>query len=308
MKVLVTGASGFVGKYLTDELVSHDHQVVGLLGLHESEQVFNHLPVQVEQADIRNLSSLKSIFQKHNPDAVVHLAAISHVVEAEKLREELFRINVEGTFNVCMAAQEVTGKIRFLFASSSLVYGSQHSGKVDELSPTSPETPYAMSKLAGEQVVNIFSSEKFKPYIVRPFNHIGPGQHESFVCPAFAKRILLAPDHSEVEVGNLDAVRDFSDVRDVVKAYRLIIEKSPSASLFVLGSGQKKYIRDVFESFVRFSKKDIRPKIDQKLLRNKDQAYIIADTSLAQKDLAWTPKISFEQSLEDVFHSLKSKL
>jgi GDP-4-dehydro-6-deoxy-D-mannose reductase len=140
-------------------------------------------------------------------------------------------------------------------------------------------------------------------YIARPFNHIGPGQHDSFVCPALAKRIKLAKNGDSIDVGNIHAKRDFSDVRDIARAYRLILEIQPSERIFVLGSSKTHSVLEVIQIFTKISGKSISTRISPDLLRPNDNATICADTALAQKILGWQCKIEFESTLNDIFQA-----
>lgn len=305
MRVLVSGASGFVASYLVPELKRAGHEVLLTAPHHDVIDIagtkYPCLP-----CDLRQSSAVHEMIKKCGPDAIVHLGAISHVAKAEQNRDLLSEVNIVGTHNLCAAASRALPETIFLYASTSLVYGSQATGgPCSEKTPPAPEGAYAHSKLAAESVVHTFESAAFKAYCVRPFNHIGPGQSSDFVCTAFARRVYDAAASSSIPVGNLGALRDFSDVRDVVRAYRLILEKKPSSSLFVLGSGQLVSIRSVLDYFVKISEKRIEVVVDPSLLRPFDQKASYADASLAAKELGWQPRVDLETTLRDIYTSIQ---
>lgn len=303
MRVLVTGASGFVGPQLVKELLSHKHDIV-LTAHMPYNLVIDGKPLQAIPCDLSNDVRLSVIVKQADPDAVIHLAAISHTVKAQDARGPLVATNVIGTHNVCRAVADLKKPVAFLYVSSSMVYGvSDHDIAFSETSLPRATTPYGCSKLAGEYVTRSYASETFKPYIVRPFNHIGPGQSPEFVCAALAKRIADTPNGGTIDVGNLSAKRDFSDVRDIVRAYRLILEKMPQEDLFVLGSGIGITIQEVFDFFIKISGKTIYAKINKNLLRANDPPSVTAAPELAARILGWRPSISFYDTLRDIYES-----
>lgn len=301
MKVLITGASGFVAKHLIGELEKKLFDLV--LTAHDAKSIsIGGRNYEVKPCDVRDADAVGSLIESTAPDAVVHLAAVSHVVHAESSRKLLSEINNVGTHNLCAAVSQLKKKVTFLFASSAMVYGqSDLETALSEASPLHPNSPYGMSKLAGEYIVRTFTSDLFKPYIVRPFNHIGPGQTTDFVCPALAKRIADVPNNGQIEVGNLKSKRDFSDVRDIVRAYALILEKQPQEDLFVLGRGQAVSIDSILKSYVDMSKKHIIPVVNETLLRKADPAVITADPALAKRVLGWQCMIPLEETLKDIY-------
>ncbi len=343
MKVLVTGGAGFVAPYLTEELRRSNIEVI-LTDVRSSRSFANFIP-----CDLRDKGQIQKLLAEVAPDAVIHLAAMSHVGKSWENPESLLDINLGATISLCEAARALGKKVRFLFASTSMIF-QRPTGRVEKVpdarheevehsqftrgkrgaettsnaadgafstrpteersrfnegSPVGPENPYGMSKLAAEYAIRVFTSEKFKPYIVRPFNHIGPGQSRDFVCSAFARRVLETPNGGEITTGNLDSERDFSDVRDIVRAYRLILEKEPSQDLFVLGSGKGIKIKDILHRFIEMSGKKLRPTLDRSLLRPSDPAKVVADAGLAKTILGWQCEIPFEKTLQDIFEDAK---
>lgn len=305
MRVLITGASGFVASHLVPELRSKGHDLIlSATSLPNKVQIVEAGPFL--PCDIRDASAVESMVRKAEPDAIIHLGGIAHVGEAALDRVELSRVNVVGTHNVCAAASQLP-KINFLHISTALVYGGQSiAGACSEATEPEPCIPYAFSKMAAEYIVRSFDSDRFRGYCVRPFNHIGPGQSPNFVCSAFAKRVFEAKDGSTIPVGNLEAQRDFSDVRDIVKAYCSILEILPEERLFVLGKGTTVSIRSILDSIIEYSGKNLKVGVQSEFLRPNDDQVKYADFSLAKGVLNWSPTISHDQSLRDIYDSFKS--
>jgi GDP-4-dehydro-6-deoxy-D-mannose reductase len=304
MKILVTGAGGFVGRHLVRELKNAGHSVVmaGLLG-EQIPGLGDILPI-----DITDFSQCHRLVAEARPDSVVHLAGIAHTANSSNAPSLLFDINVIGAANISRSMAELPpptdGRPRaLLFVSSAFVYGGETSIErivCNEKTPTAPRTKYGEAKLAAEYAVRYFEHSDYQVFIARPFNHIGPGQDPSFVVPGFVSRIKAAKDGGTIETGDLSAMRDFTDVRDIVAAYRLILEKMPTEKLFVFGRGQSVSIQNVLESLLRLSGKDLTTKVNPSLLRGKDPE-ILADPTLAEKILNWRPKFTLEKTLQDVW-------
>ena len=299
MRVLITGATGFVAPYIARELAEKGFDVY-LTAPDQCQLVLGGKTVEAYQCDLTDLSRTTAMVEDIKPEIIVHQASLSHVGQAWENRVELVKVNVNGTSHICQAAARSGRPVTFLYGSSALVYGSSEQ-RLDEACLPHPVTPFGASKLAAEYVVESFHSDTFQPYIVRPFNVVGPDQSRAFVCPAFAHRILQTSTGGRIEVGNLEAKRDFADVRDLARAYRLVLEKRPPERLFVLGSGEPVVIRDILERLSELSGKEIQPSVNPDLLRPTDPQHLIANPELAAKALGWKPEISFDQSLQDVW-------
>ncbi len=303
MKILVTGAEGFVGRHMVAELLANKHEILAT-SIEAGDLQTPHGRVVLKRLDVTDQSACIDAVEQFNPDALIHLAGLAHTKETEKNLPLLFNVNVAGVSNVAHALRSIpTPKTRaLLFASSAFVYGADLTTgtlQCNENTPLAPRGSYGHSKLAAESVARLYESPELQVYIVRPFNHIGPGQHPSFVVAGFAQRILSAKDGSTIETGKLNSKRDFTDVRDIVRGYRLIIEKRPAARTFVLGSGKSYPIQTVFDELCRLANKRLSTTVRADLMRSGDEADIIADAKLARAVLGWVPEMPLSKSLAD---------
>jgi GDP-4-dehydro-6-deoxy-D-mannose reductase len=311
LKILVTGAPGFVGRHLTAELLRAGHEVVLTGVTKEAVSIYEYGSLPVLKMDITDPAECLRVLGQCAPEAVIHLAGIAKTTEQNS--SLLDSVNIHGPENVVRAFSSVSNVSDvsssqprvFLFISSAFVYGdgvSQGSLSCSQTTPESPRGSYGVGKLAAERLVRQFDRSDFRVYIARPFNHIGVGQEASFVVPALAQRIRDAKPGATIETGNMNALRDFTDVRDVVRAYRLIIERKPPERVFVIGRGQAVTIQSVFELLNRLSGKSLLQEVASHLKRAEGTAALIADSSLAQEALGWTPEITLEQSIKDIWY------
>jgi GDP-4-dehydro-6-deoxy-D-mannose reductase len=299
MRVLVTGATGFVAPYVARELANANFDVVLTAPDQAEIQLANNKNVKAEVCDFTDLSATRFLLQRIQPDVIVHQGALSHVGQAWDNRMQLVKVNINGISHLCQAAVELNKPISFLYGSSAMVYGSATT-PLSESDLPHPVTPFGASKLAGEYVLECFRSSTFNPYIVRPFNIVGPRQSRAFVCPAFAHRLAMTTNGGQVEVGNLDSQRDFTDVRDLARAYRLILEKQPKDHhKFVLGSGRAVMIRHLLGMLMEIMGKQAEPVVNRDLLRPSDP-HLIANPALAAKVLGWRAEIALETSLKEL--------
>lgn len=304
MKILVTGASGFVGRWLVRELEAAGHQAVGT-------PASSHL-------DITDPLAVAALVRATRPDAVAHLAGLSYGPDARREPDRAFAVNEGGTRSVMTAAAAASRTTPVLVVSSAEVYGSPAATDLPlrESAPLLAEQPYGLSKLAQERVVVESAAAGGPPVvIVRPFNHTGPGQRLEFVVPALAQRILAARQNGErtIAAGNVDVRRDFSDVRDVVRAYRLILEAlgssglPPGPRIYNIASGRTVAIRNIAQAFAARAGIDVDIRVDPLLVRESDPPEIRGDASLIAAELGWHPSIPFEVTLNDVFQDALSR-
>jgi GDP-4-dehydro-6-deoxy-D-mannose reductase len=304
VKILVTGASGFVGQWLVRELGSAGHEAVGA--------------PPSSRLDITDQLAVAALVTATSPDAVAHLAGLSYGPDARREPDRAFAVNEGGTRAVMAAA--TAGATPVLVVSSSEVYGNPvvEDLPLRESAPLRAEQPYGRSKTAQERVaIESAASGGFPVVIVRPFNHTGPGQRLDFVVPALAQRIIAARKRGDrtIPAGNVDVRRDFSDVRDVVRAYRLVLEAlasgglatGPQPQIYNIASGRAVAIREIAQTFAALAGIDIEITIDPSLIRESDPPEISGDASLIAAELGWNPSIQFDVTLHDVFEDVLSR-
>jgi GDP-4-dehydro-6-deoxy-D-mannose reductase len=299
VKILVTGATGFVRRWLIRELETAGHDASGT--------------PPSSQLDITDGQAVAALMTATDPDAVAHLAGMAYGPDARRDPKRAFAINADGTASVILAA--AVRQTPVLVVSSSEVYGNPAPGDLplNEAAPLLADQPYGLSKLAQERVV-FDSAETGGPaaVIVRPFNHAGPGQRPEFVVPALARRVLAARKTGSATIiaGNVDVQRDFTDVRDVVRAYRLILERLGSGDrpreprIYNIASGRSVAIRDIARAFASLAGINVDIEVDRSLVRASDPPEIRGDASFIAKELGWKPEIPFEATLRDVFEDV----
>ncbi|MBN2422259.1 GDP-mannose 4,6-dehydratase [Candidatus Woesearchaeota archaeon] len=308
MKALITGAEGFVGYYLIKELLSQGYDVTGT-NIGEIPENTKKLGIAFFKLDILDRNSVKKTFNKLQPDAVFHLAAISSVKFSMDNPELTMKVNVEGTKNILEAAFGLKNNSKVLVIGSANEYGIPESVPITEKHKLNPLSPYAESKVECEKLAKKYAEKGLNAIIVRSFNHIGPGQSEQFVCSAFAKQIADIEKGNEpvIKVGNLSAKRDFTDVRDVVKAYALAVKKCDSGSPYNICSGKAFSIQEILESLLRLSKVKVEIKKDPLRMRKSDIPVLLGDNSRFSGKTGWLPEIPIEQSLKDILEFWRNR-
>ncbi len=291
MRALVTGSSGFVGQHLVTHLRAQGDDVVAL--------------DRTDGIDIRNRDAIHAAIAAAGPDVVYHLAGQSDVAASWQNRKETEGINVEGTHNVAEASA-AAGVHRLLVVSSALVYGHVEASSlpIDEDRPTQPVSPYAASKVGAESVASVVGrTTDLDVVIARPFNHIGPGQRTNFVASGLAQRIAkaAADGADSIEAGSLSPTRDFLDVRDVVRAYRMMMVSPDTSGVYNVCSGLETSIEEIAHQLIDISGANIRLDVAEHLLRPTDLPRICGDNRRLRTDTGWQPQVSLEASLADVY-------
>ena len=297
MKALVTGAGGFVGRHLVDHLRRCGDEVI------EWDRG--------EGPDILATAAVRDQLCRCAPDAVYHLAGQADVGGSWARPVETFRLNAEGTLNVlagCVAAD--VGRV--LAISSADVYGpARDASPFTEQSPLRPVTPYAASKVAADYLaLQHHLAHDLGVIRVRAFNHIGPGQTDRFVAAAIASRIARneLTDDDVVPIGNLSAQRDFTDVRDVVRAYRLLIEQGEAGEVYNVCSGQVVSVQHVADTLLRLAERPMRLFHDPSLQRPVDVPVLRGDPARLVDRTGWAPEIPLETSLGDLLDRCRHDL
>jgi GDP-4-dehydro-6-deoxy-D-mannose reductase len=298
MKAAVTGARGFVGRHLCEHLRAVGDTVT------ELDHRGN------DPVDVTDGAALRSVLGRIEPDAVYHLAAVSHIGEAWDAPARVFRLNAEGTLHVLQACAEA-GVGRVLVVGSADEYGAvaEHDLPIDEDTPLRPITPYGASKTAADALaLQAFLGEGLETIRVRAFNHTGPGQSPAFLVPALARRIAEAErtEHDEVTVGNLDPVRDVSDARDVVRAYRALVERGVPGEAYNVCSGRGASVAELAQLLLARARRPLQLVSDPALVRPVDVPRLIGDPRKLRAATGWTPAITLEQTLADVLEEARS--
>lgn len=302
-KVLIFGINGFVGGYLADELATHGYEVAGSDRSEESRY-----PVVSEYVagNLSDSEAVASIIETTRPDIVVNLAAISSVGQSWSIPQATFQVNVVGTINILEALRAYAPEAKVLLIGSSEEYAVSEEPLSEESSVVA-NNPYGASKAAQENVAEMYADRfGLKVYRTRSFNHIGAGQAPNFVIPSWCKQVAEISRSGKpgvMRVGNTSVSRDFSDVRDVVRAYRLLVESDYAGEVFNVGAGRSYSLSSILETIVGFSSQPITVEVDPALLRPADNSVICADCTKAQRLLGWVPEYTVEQSLWDVYLS-----
>lgn len=295
MRFLVTGATGFVGARLAPYLVAAGHEVVGTyVGEAPAEPRYRALAL-----DILDREAVATVVREARPEAVVHLAGLSHVGSSWERVADYFRVNVEGTRNLLEAAR---GR-RLVLASSAEIYGlvPAREQPIVESKPYDPRNPYAMSKAAAELLAIDEGA-----VVARSFNLIGPGQSDQFALPSFARQlaeIRRGRRRPVLDVGNLEARRDFLHVDDAMEAYLLLATRGEAGEAYNLGLGEARSIREMLDLLLEVSGVSARTEMDAERFRPVDIPLTCADTTRL-RGLGWEPRLGIEQALRDLWRSV----
>lgn len=297
MRALVTGSEGFVGRHLIRHLELSGDLVVG---------------VDRAQVDVTNLEETRRTVSRVDPEVIYHLAALTHVGESWGDPVEYTRVNVLGTKYVLDAAHEVAPESTVILISSADVYGivREDDLPISEDFRVAPANPYASSKVEAERLAHdAFRLRQQNVIVARPFNHVGPGQSTRFVIPALVSRLLAAVREGaqEIAVGDLSTRRDFSDVRDVVRAYRLLAQYGVSGEVYNVASGRDVGLEDIARQLVEELAPNVRLVRDDSLMRPVEIPVMKGSFARIHEATGWEPAITLGQSLRDVIDDLRSK-
>lgn len=311
-KAFITGIEGFVGSYLTNNLINKEYQVTGI---NFAELPVNFPKIPVHQCDITDKKRLKEILTEVRPAAVFHLAAVSSVDTCEHYPETAFEINTQGTFNLFEALYELEINSKIILISSCEVYETSKNRKskkkLNEKSIVRASSVYALTKICAEEVADFFVNRHgLRIAILRPFTHTGPGQSDKFVFPSVTKQIVEI-EHGKrapvIELGNIDVFRDYTDVRDMVKAYELAFLHCAPGEIYNVTSERTYSIREGVETLIKLAQKPIEIKIDPEKVRQWGNQYLAGDSRKFRKATKWKPAIDFKTTLADLLeHSRKT--
>lgn len=305
MRILVTGGTGFVGKHVCANFQHAGHEVVHY---DLNPQAFPPGDSGVA-GDIRDPHRIRHALQTLQPDACLHLAGVAFVPLSWDRPRDVFDINLNGTVHLLDAFRDLAPHAPIVVVTSSLIYGpvSTPGHAFDESDPPHPDTPYAVSKLAADTTARLYA-RRYGMNIVtaRPCNHTGPGQSESFVVPSFARQLLdirLGRQDPVLNVGNLDSIREFLDVRDVARAYRLLLEQGNPGKAYNIASGNHLPIRDILGRLMAITGVNPRINVDPQRFRPTDRQPALS-TRAIREDTGWAPAIPIDQTLADIVQTL----
>jgi GDP-4-dehydro-6-deoxy-D-mannose reductase len=318
MKALITGITGFAGSHLADYLLAEhpDVQVTGTYRWRSLRENIEHLADRVPmiECDIRDASATREVIASQRPDVIFHLAAQSFVPSSWKAPHETLGTNILGQLNVLEAVRAAGLACRIQIAGSSEEYGLVHPDElpITEDQPLRPLSPYAVSKVAQDVLAyQYFQSYGMAIVRTRGFNHTGPRRPSVFVCSDFARQLVeigLGRRAPLIRVGNLEARRDFTDVRDVVRAYHLMLMRGQPGEAYNVGSGRGYSIQYLLDTLLGYSTSSIEVRQDPARMRPSDVPRRVGDASKLRQHTGWEPVIPFEQSLIDILNDWRQRL
>ncbi len=318
MKVLITGITGFAGSHLADYILENHPgvEVYGIVRWRSRMDNILHIQDKITsfEADLKDMGSLKKCLAEIKPDRIFHLAAQSFVPTSWTCPAETFAINSIGQINLFESVLSLNLVPRIQIAGSSEEYGQVFSDEVPmkENNPLRPLSPYAVSKVAQDLLGwQYFKSYGMNVIRTRGFNHTGPRRGDVFICSNFAKQIAEIEKGKRepvLHVGNLEAKRDFTDVRDMVQAYWLSLEKCEAGEVYNIGTGKFFSMSNVVEMLVSMSDVEIETQINPARLRPSDVSILLSDSSKFKAATGWEPKIPFRQSMEDLLNYWRERI
>jgi GDP-4-dehydro-6-deoxy-D-mannose reductase len=307
VRVLVTGASGFAGPVVVAALVGRGHTVHGLARHAPAPGHAAASPMVFHAGDVRDAAGLARIVGAVAPEAVVHLAAIAEPAAAEADPAAAYAVNLGGTLALLAAARAASPRPRLLIASSAAVYGAVPPGEqpVTEDAPLRPLTVYGASKAAAELAALQWArAYELDVVVARPFNHTGPGQSRAYVCAALASQVAAIEAGRQppvLTVGNVDPVRDFSDVRDVAAGYVALLERGRSGAVYNLcAGGDGVSVADIIAQLRSLARVPMRARMDTARRRAREVERLVGSHARATSDTGWEPRIPFVETLRTV--------
>lgn len=300
-KVLIFGVGGFVGSYLSREFIEHGYEVIGA-----DKNRSSMLPSEVEfyESDLLETEAVEGLVNRILPDIIVNLAAISSVGASWSIPQTTMQVNVVGALNIMEAAKKSVKKPKILFIGSSEEYLISDF-PMNEDRPLNACNPYGISKVTQEQFAKLYRDQYgLKIYCVRTFNHTGVGQRESFVLPSFCKQVAEIEKSGEpgvMRVGNLKVKRDFSHVKDIVRAYRMIVESDNCELIYNVGSGNTYSLEEMSQYIVSLSNQEIEIEVDWSRFRTTEQPVISCDYNLIKTEIGWEPQYTVFDALKEMY-------
>jgi GDP-4-dehydro-6-deoxy-D-mannose reductase len=314
LRALITGVGGFAGSHLADVLLARREAEIWGCVIDEGRPDYLDPQVQLIQADLRDPQAVMGLLQRVRPDRVYHLAGQSFPQQSWADPWDTFETNLRPQINLFEAMLRLDLRPRVLIVGSSEVYGQMplDEAPVPETAPLRPRNPYAVSKAAQDLVgLQYFLSHRLPVVRVRPSNHIGPRQNERFVAPAFARQLALIEAGRQppvLRVGNLSAQRDFTDVRDVARAYWLALEKGEPGEAYNVGTGRVVPVQAILDGLLALTTAQVRVEVDPALLRPADTPIRRGDPAKLRAWTGWQAEIPLEQTFRDLLDYERSRV
>lgn len=319
MRVFVTGISGFVGCHLTEHLLDSGDQVVGISASGRFPAALAHLArsARIERLDLADAdpTAFADLIRRKRPEAVYHLAAQSNPRASVDDPRGTWALNLGGALNLLSAVKDagLSPTPRVVLVGSGVSYGNPPPDRipVSESCPLRPNVPYAASKAAADLLgIQMHLSDGLDVVIARPFNHAGPRQSPRYVLATLAEQVaeVEAGLKDAVEVGDLDVVRDYTDVRDVARAYRLLAEGGTPGEVYNLGTGRGLRLTDALEKFRSLATRPVDVRVDPARVRAVDLPYLVADASKLREAVGWEPRIPIDRTLADMLADARARV
>ena len=316
MKALITGAGGFVGNHLARHLLEQgDVELFGTTYLEpENYPALRQYDMRLRRVDLTDDDAVQRLLQDVQPDHIYHLAAQSFVPESFEDPWGTLGNNIQAQLSIILALLRLDLPARLLVVGSAEVYGpvSPNEIPIGEDQPLRPPSPYSVSKVAQDMLgLQYFISHNLPAIRVRPFNQIGPGQSKRFVAPAFASQIAsieAGQQEPVLYVGNLEARRDFTDVRDMVRAYRLVMATGEPGAVYNIGSGQAHSIQELLDTLLHYTDAPIEVQVDPARVRPVEVPIFVCDPTRVHAATGWQPEYTFDRTLADVLDDWRARV
>ena len=307
-KVLVTGVDGFVAGYLSDYLFKSGYDVYGTT----ISETYKNDKIKIFKMNLLDAENVSDVIKNISPNMIFHLAGQSAVGLSWQKPVLTIDVNVNGTLNLLEAVRINNINSRILIIGSSDQYGTikPEDCPIKETQLQNPQSPYGISKKTQEEIGKLYvKAYKMNIIFVRAFNHIGARQGKNFVVPDFASKIVKIEKSAVpvLKVGNLDALGDFTDVRDIVRGYLMLLESGKIGESYNIGSGNVIKIKDILKKLINLSSKKIKIEIDKEKFRPVDVPIVQCDNSKIKKDTGWSPEISIDETLKEVLEYWRGK-
>lgn len=299
-KALVFGMDGFVGDYMANELIANGYEVYASSRHGTKMKAYDGWYA----CDLNDADQIKNVIAEVNPTHVINLAAQSNVGISWKIPKRTVEANVCGPLNLLEAIHQCELDCEILMIGSSEEYGISDKS-LSENDRLDASNPYGISKMMLEKFCDLYRERYgMRIHYVRSFNHTGIGQNDNFVIPSWCKQVATISNSGypgEMSVGNLDIIRDFSNVKDVVRAYRLVLESDDTKTVYNVGSGEGVPLRKVLDYIISLSTQQIEVKVNPKLIRPIENPYICCNSDLLKNELGWEPEYDIYMTVKEIY-------